>query len=116
MISLLLFKQIAQLFLAMLVGFCLVRCGLLKPKDSRVLSVVALYAALPCVIIESFQMDCTPEMVQGLLLALLSAVLIHLVMFLLVYLLRRPLRLHPVEQASVVYSNANNLIIPIVSA
>ena len=116
MISLLLFKQIAQLFLAMLVGFCLVRCGLLKPKDSRVLSVVALYAALPCVIIESFQMDCTPEMVQGLLLALLSAVLIHLVMFLLTYLLRRPLRLHPVEQASVVYSNANNLIIPIVSA
>ena len=116
MISLLLFKQIAQLFLAMLVGFCLVRCGLLKPKDSRVLSVVALYASTPCVIIKSFQMECTPEMLRSLALSLGSAVLIHLVMFLLVYLLRRPLRLHPVEQASVVYSNANNLIIPIVNA
>ena len=89
MISLLLFKQIAQLFLVMLVGFCLVRCGLLKPKDSRVLSVVALYASTPCVIIKSFQMECTPEMLRSLALSLGSAVLIHLVMFLLVYLLRQ---------------------------
>ena len=116
MISLLLLKQIAQLFLCMLLGFCLVRAKLLKPADSRVLSVVVLYVVMPCVIVASFQIDCTAEMLQGLALSLGTAVLIHVVMFLLTYLLRRPLRLGPVEQASAIYSNAGNLIVPIVSA
>ena len=116
MISLLLLKQIAQLFLCMLLGFCLVRAKLLKPADSRVLSVVVLYVVMPCVIVASFQIDCTAEMLQGLALSLGTAVLIHVVMFLLTYLLRRPLRLGPVEQASAIYSNAGNLIIPIVIA
>ena len=116
MISFLLLKQIAQLFLCMLLGFCLVRAKLLKPADSRVLSVVVLYVVMPCVIVASFQIDCTAEMLQGLALSLGTAVLIHVVMFLLTYLLRRPLRLGPVEQASAIYSNAGNLIVPIVSA
>ena len=116
MISLLLLKQIAQLFLSILLGYYLVRSGLLKPADSRVLSVVVLYVVTPCVIINSFQIDCTPQMLRSLALSLGAAVLIHGVLFLMTYLLRRPLRLNPVEQASVIYSNAGNLIVPIVSA
>ena len=42
MISLLLLKQIAQLFICIFLGWLLVRSRLLKPEDSRVLSVVAL--------------------------------------------------------------------------
>ena len=66
MISFLLLKQIAQLFLCMLLGFCLVRAKLLKPADSRVLSVVVLYVVMPCVIVASFQIDCTAEMLSKL--------------------------------------------------
>ena len=48
---LLLFEQIVQLFLCVILGWFLVRLRLLKPTDSRVLSVVCLYLVIPCVII-----------------------------------------------------------------
>lgn len=116
MISLLLLQQIAQLFLCVLLGWVVVKAGLLKPEDSRVLSVVTLYVVTPCVIINAFQIDCTPDMLLGLELALGAGLLAHAVFFLLNALLRRPLKLNAVEQASIVYSNAANLTIPIVSA
>ncbi len=116
MVSLLLLKQILQLFFMIFLGWLVVRSGLLKPADSRVLSVVVLYVVTPCVIIHSFQIGCTPEMLRGLGLSLGAAVLIHALAFLVTGLCRRPLRLAPVEQASLIYSNAGNLIIPIVSA
>ena len=39
---LLLLEQIVQLFLCLILGWMLVRLGLLKPTDSRVMSVVCL--------------------------------------------------------------------------
>ena len=116
MISLLLLKQIAQLFICIFLGWLLVRSRLLKPEDSRVLSVVALYVVTPCVIVNAFQIEASPEMLRGLLLSLGTAVVLHALMLLLTALCRRPLRLNAVEQASLVYSNAGNLVIPLVSA
>lgn len=116
MISLLLLKQISQLFLAILLGWLLVKTKILKPEDSRVLSLLALYGVTPCICITVFQIDYSPEILRGMLLALCAAILIHAVYFLLAFLLRRPLRLNRVEQATSIYSNANNLLIPIVTA
>lgn len=116
MISLLLLQQIAQLFLCIFLGWLVVKAKLLKPQDSRVLSVVTLYVVTPCLIINAFQIECTPSMIQGLELSLGVAAMIHLVFFSLAYLCRRPLGLSAVEQSSVLYSNAGNLTIPIVSA
>ena len=42
-ISLLLMQQIAQLFLILIMGYAVVKAGLLKASDSRVLSVVMVY-------------------------------------------------------------------------
>lgn len=42
-ISLLLMQQIAQLFLILIMGYAVVKVGLLKASDSRVLSVVMVY-------------------------------------------------------------------------
>ena len=116
MISFLLLRQIAQLFLALGMGWLLVRSGKARAEDSRHLSIVALYLINPCVIITSYQIDFTTDMVQGMLLSLGAAISIHAVMFLLTALLRRPLHLSPVEQASVIYSNCVNLLIPVVAA
>lgn len=113
---LLLFQQILQLFLCVILGWVLVRAGLLKPADSRVLSVVCLYLVIPCVIISAFQIQRTPELIRGLGLSLGTAVGIHVLFFLAAALLRRPLRLTPVERASLIYTNAGNLIIPLVTA
>ena len=115
MISLLLLKQITQLFICIFLGWLLVRSKLLKPEDSRVLSVVALYVVTPCVIVNAFQIESSPEMLRGLMLSLGTAVILHALMLLLTALCRRPLRLNAVEQASLIYSNAGNLVIPLVT-
>ena len=116
MLSLLLFQQIAQMFLALLMGYAVVRCGLMKSSDSKVLSVLSLYLIFPCVVINSFQIEATADRLQGMLLALGAAVVSYILFFVLTAILKRPLHLTPVEQASILYPNAANLTIPIISA
>lgn len=114
MISLLLMKQIAQLFLIMLMGFILVKAKLLKAQESKSLSIVALYLVMPCVIINAFQVKYTQSIRNGLILAFVAAILIHITLLILVNVFERIFHLDPVEKASIMYSNAGNLIIPIV--
>ena len=113
---LLLLEQIVQLFLCIVLGWLLVQLRLLKPEDSRVLSKVCLYLLPPCVIINAFQIQRTPELLQGLTLSLGAAIGIHVLFFIATALLCRPLHLTPVEQASLIYTNSGNLIIPLVTA
>ena len=70
MISLILAKKILSLFLVMALGIVLVRCGIVRSQDSKVLSMISLYLVMPCVIISSFQVEYQPEILNGLLLAL----------------------------------------------
>lgn len=72
-ISLLLARQIAGLFLILLLGAAVVRAGLLQASDSRVLSVVLLYIVTPCTILNAFQIQDTPQIRAGLLFALVQA-------------------------------------------
>ena len=74
------------------------------------------YLVTPCVIINAFQLQRTPELLQGLALSLGAAIGIHALFFIATALLHRPLRLTPVEQASLIYTNSGNLIIPLVTA
>lgn len=115
-LSLILMQQIASMFLMMAVGVALVRLRVLKPEHGTVISKILLYAVVPCTIINSYQIDFTIEKLEGLGVSILGAVLVHAAFFLLERLLRRPLRLEPVESASILYSNAGNLIIPLVLA
>ena len=116
LISLLLLRKIAQLFIILGMGWLLVRSGKVRAEDSCYLSIVALYLINPCVIITSYQLDFTGDMVRAMLLSLGAAILIHALMFLLTAVLKRPLRLNPVEQASAIYSNCVNLLIPVVAS
>lgn len=115
-VSLLLAQEIAKLFLILLLGVAVVRAGLLHAADSRVLSVILVYLIVPCVILNAFQIEDTPELRAGLLFALGAAVLIHLLFLALTLALRRPLKLDAVERATVIYSNAGALVIPLVQA
>ena len=115
-LSLLLIRQIAAMFLMMGVGVLLVRLKVLKPENGTIISKILLYAVVPCTIINSYQIDFTVSKLAGLGVSILGAVIVHAVFLLLERVLRRPLKLHPVESASVLYSNAGNLIIPLVMA
>lgn len=79
------------------------------------LSKAVLYIALPCTLVNAFQTDYDPNILGAFLVTLAIAVLIHGIFWLVCWLLDRTGRqLTPAEKASVIYSNAGNLIIPIV--
>lgn len=115
-LSLLLAEQIGALFLMGFVGFIMVKSGKFKEEDSKVISYIVVYVCSPCVIVNAFQIDFTAEKLQGLLLAALAAVLVHIVLIGGGKLLEKPLHLNGIEKASIEYSNAGNLIIPLVAA
>ena len=58
-ISILLMEQIFELFLLILMGFIIVKAGIVKEEDSKVLSKIVLYLIIPFVIINAFQVDYT---------------------------------------------------------
>lgn len=116
MIAVILAKKILSLFLIMVMGAALVKSKVLRAEDSKSISVVTLYLVMPCVIISSFQVEYTEEIRDGLLLALIGAVLVHVVLIAVTGILGKALDWDPVEKDSAIYSNAGNLIIPIVTA
>ena len=65
-------------------------------------------------IFNSFQKELTPEIQQGLLMTTALAFGFQLLFFLFAAILRRVWKATDVEQASVVFTNAGNLIIPLV--
>lgn len=115
-ISLLLMQQIAQLFIVLLMGYVVVKAGLLKASDSRVLSVVFVYLVMPCVVLNAFQIDDTPQIRTGLLYSMGIAVGMHIVFLILNAIFKKPLKLDVVEQVNIIYSNAAALVIPLVQA
>ena len=60
-------------------------------------------------------MDYTSEKVQGLLLAFAASVMLQVLLLIIVWGAGRLMGLNEVEKASVYYSNAGNLIMPIVT-
>ena len=115
-LSLLLAEQIVSLFLFVAAGYASVKAGLFKSEDSKVISNMVVYICSPCMVIYSFQIELTKDKVQGLLLAAGAAVLVHILLIVWTTLLRRPLNLNSIERASLIYTNAGNLIIPLVAA
>ena len=115
-ISLILLREIAQLFLMMLMGYLVVRTDLLRPSDSRSISVIMVFLVTPCMIINAFQVEYTLQVQQGLLFAFALAIGAHVLFLLFAALLRRVLKLDVVEQGVVVYTNAGILVVPLVQA
>lgn len=113
-ISLLLMEEIAKLFAIMLMGYAVVKAGLMKSSESKSISVVMVYLVIPCVIIDAFQVDYTPDVKKRLLLACAAAVLVHVLFLILTTILKQVLRLDTIERATVIYSNAGILVIPLV--
>lgn len=113
-ISILLVQKILQLFAIMLMGYGIVKAGLLRSEDSKIISVLFVYLVVPCCILNAFQIDYTPEIGKGLALAFVAATTAHIVFLGLTLLIRRPLRLDVIERETVIYSNAGILVIPLV--
>lgn len=87
-ISLLLMEEIAKLFAIMLMGYAVVKAGLMKSSESKSVSVIMVYLVIPCVIINAFQVKYTPDVQKGLILACVAAVAVHILFLILTALLK----------------------------
>ena len=114
-ISILLMEQIIELFIMILMGFIIVKAGIVKDEDSKVLSKIVLYLIIPCVIINAFQVDYTSEKVKELLLVFAASVLLQVILLAAVWGVGKVLKLNEVETTSIYYSNSGNLIVPLVT-
>ena len=115
MIALLLTKQILSMYIFLAIGFWLVRRGILKQEDGKILAIVNLNILLPCTIINAFRIEYSSEIRNNFLLSFLVSFLVHAVMFVLSGLLEKIFHLTVIENASLFYTNCGNLIIPIVA-
>jgi predicted permease len=108
----LLFLKIAQLFVFMALGFIIVKFGALRSSDSLVLSKICLFILMPSAIINAFDVELDGDIKKGILLAFASAFIIHAVLLVMDLFFKK--KFSAVERASIIYSNAGNMIIPIV--
>ena len=116
MISILLIQKIAELFLILVAGFVIARIGVVKPTDAHALSVITLYLITPATFLTAFEVDLTPEIAASFGLVFVVALVANLMMYALGTLFARVTGASVVERASVTYSNAGNLILPIVTS
>ncbi len=115
MIPYLLFYKIVQLFAFMLLGFLIVKLKLVKSEDAVVLSKISIYILMPATIISAYNVEVTEAISGGLILAFAAAFAIHLLLLLIDFIYKNTLRPSGAERASAMYSNAGNIIIPLVS-
>ena len=107
-------EEIIKLFVIMFMGYAVVKAGLMKSSESKSVSVIMVYLVIPCVILNAFQVEHTPDVQKGLLLACAAAVAVHILFLLLTAILKKPLHLDVIERATIIYSNAGILVIPLV--
>lgn len=60
-VSLLLIRQIAELFFMLLMGFIIAKIRFLSEADSKVVSKLVLYLVMPCSILNAFQESFSKE-------------------------------------------------------
>lgn len=79
MLSIQLMRQIAELFIVMMLGFLAVQCKIIKGESVQHFSKVVVNTVIPCAIFESFQIEYTSERLSGLLLAFGAALVVHVI-------------------------------------
>ena len=110
--------QVGTLFLLMGVGFLLTRLGKISADTRGQMSFLLLYVIAPCLVIETLQVDLTPELLVLLGKALLAFLASHLIFI----LLSRPTfpsrdaDTRPVLQFGIIFANTGFMGYPLVEA
>lgn len=115
-LSLLLGRQTLSMFAILAVGYLMVKSGRFRTEDSGFLSRLTVYIVVPCSLFHAFQMEFSPDKLSGFVLSLGAAILIQGLFILATVFLQKPMKLTPVESASLIYPNALNMVLPLVTA
>ena len=93
-ISMLLMEQIVELFIMIFMGFAIVKAGIVKDEESKVLSKIVLYLVIPWVIVNAFQVDYTAQTVKGLMIAFVASVILQIILLIIVAVMGKVLSLN----------------------
>lgn len=113
-LSLILLQQILVIALMILFGIAAGKSKILTLENSATISKLVLYIIGPCMTVAALQLDYSNEKALGFALAVLAAIIYHIVMITGTRWFRPILKLKTVEEASIIYSNSGNLLIPII--
>ena len=113
--SILLMSRLASMLIMVCLGIIIVRLGVVKAADSKAFSALTVYVLQPALIIYCFELDLTKERKNGFIFALVFCILVYIIWVLITKLLKTPLKWNAIDQATLIYSNAGNLTLPIVA-
>ncbi len=111
-------QQVAVLFLLIGTGVVAVKTGVLKAADKQTLSNLLVYIVVPAMIINSYRMDFSAEILRNLLAAFGMSVLAILLgaVITLALTLHRKDRRAPIFRFACIFSNAAYMGFPLISA
>ena len=111
-------QQVAVLFLLISTGALAVKTGVLKPTDKQALSNLLVYIVVPAMIINSYRMEFSMEILHNLLATFgmsILAILIGTTITLALTARRKSSRL-PIFRFACIFSNAAYMGFPLISA
>ncbi len=109
-----LFQQLLQMMIYIAIGFVLYRTNLVTKQSSKALSNVLLYVIMPCIVINSYQIERTPESMRAVGWSLLLGALVLFAAMAVSALVFR--RRRPIDNFSASFCNAGFMGIPLVTA
>lgn len=115
-LSLLLLENLMSMLIIAIVGYVVARRGMMSEANCAAFSRLVVNIFMPCMIIKAMQIDLTEERIRGFVSLFIFAMLVHVIWIALGRVLSKLLHISAVEEATLIYSNAGNLIIPLVSA
>lgn len=108
-----LLRQIAMMFLLMLIGWILFKTKKVTENGSKELGNILIYAVMSCVVINAYMTEFSVERLKGLLLAFgISVLALGLAILISTLLFKK----HPIENFGTSFSNAGFMGIPLVQA
>ena len=115
-ISLLLLENLLSMLLIAVVGYVVARKGMMKERECAAFSRLVVNIFMPCMILKAMQIELTEERIRGFLVLFVFAMVVHVIWIVFGRILNKTIKVSAVEETTLIYSNAGNLIIPLVSA
>ena len=111
-------QQVAELFILMGLGALGAKTGLLRPEGKQTLSNLLVNLVVPAMIINSYRMDFSPEILRNLLAAFALSTLSSLLglVITLLFTARSKDSRTPIFRFACIFSNAGYMGLPLISA
>ncbi len=114
--SILVLKQTVIMILICVIGMICYKTEIITKNVQKYFSSLVLKVVMPCLIITSFQIDLSPEILNGLIMAVILSIISHIIMILASNLLIRKSEKteYAIERFSLVYTNCGYMGIPLI--